>query len=78
MSGYPLISAWPEVAGTEAGLGEQVLLAVITAAERVGADTAARLAQHARREPPAGVIRGRAGRHFLRQPPGSGESGQVE
>jgi len=66
MTGDPLISAWLKVAGTEAGLGEQVLLAVITAAERVSADTAARLARHARRVPPAGVIRGRTGRHFLR------------
>jgi len=40
-------------AGAEAGLGAQALLAAITAAERVTADSSARMAQHARRQLPA-------------------------
>ncbi len=40
-------------AGAEAGLGAQELEAAITAAERVIADSSARMAQHARRQLPA-------------------------
>ena len=40
-------------AGTGVGLGAQALLAAITAAERVTADSSARMAQHARRQLPA-------------------------
>ncbi len=40
-------------AGTGVGLGAQALLAAITAAERVTADSSARMAQHARQQLPA-------------------------
>jgi hypothetical protein len=65
-------------AGTEAGPGEPVLLAVITTAERVSADAAAWMAQHARREPPGGVSGAAPAITSCGQPSGSGETGQAE
>ncbi len=48
-------------AGTGVGLGAQALVAAIMAAERVTADSSARMAQHARRQLPEQTASGGAG-----------------